>query len=67
MTGDGLVKRLAVCETAEVEGLAPAVFVEVGSQIVVTIPISTISNIEKLERKGRTYCLVSVAYSALRA
>lgn len=27
MTGDGLVEGLAVCKAAEVEGLAPAIFV----------------------------------------
>jgi hypothetical protein len=36
VTGDGLVEGLAVCEAAEVEGLAPAILVQVGSKIVVT-------------------------------
>lgn len=35
VTGDSLSERLAVCETAEVEGLTPTVLVKVGSQVVV--------------------------------
>lgn len=35
MTGNGLVKGLALGESAEVEGLAPSVFVEIGSKVVV--------------------------------
>ena len=35
MPGDGLVKGLGVGEAAEVEGGAPAVFVEVGGEVVV--------------------------------
>lgn len=35
VTGDGAVKRLSVGEAAEVEALAPAVLVEVGSKVVV--------------------------------
>lgn len=40
VTRNGLVEGLAVCETAEVEGLAPAVLVEVGSQVVVTSDVN---------------------------
>lgn len=35
VTGNSLSERLAICETAEVEGLAPTVLVKVGSQVVV--------------------------------
>lgn len=35
VTGESLFERLAECETAEVEGLAPTVLVKVGSQVVV--------------------------------
>jgi hypothetical protein len=35
VAGDGLVEGLAVGKAAEVEGLAPAVFVEVGSEVIV--------------------------------
>ena len=35
VTGESLSERLAECETAEVEGLAPTVLVKVGSQVVV--------------------------------
>ena len=35
VAGNGLVEGLAVGKAAEVEGLAPAVFVEVGSEVVV--------------------------------
>lgn len=37
VTGDGLVEGLTVGETAEVEGGAPAVLVEISSQIVVAV------------------------------
>jgi hypothetical protein len=37
VTGNGLVERFTVCETAEVEGLTPTVFVEIRSEIVVTM------------------------------
>ena len=36
VAGDGLVERLAVCEAAEVEGLTPAVLVQIGSKVIVT-------------------------------
>jgi hypothetical protein len=42
VAGDGLVEGLTVGETAEVERGAPAVLVEVGSQVVVTV--SHVSN-----------------------
>jgi hypothetical protein len=35
VAGNRLVEPLAICETAEVEGLAPAILVQVGSKIVV--------------------------------
>ena len=35
MTGNGLVEGLAVGVTGEVEGLAPAVLVQIGGQVVV--------------------------------
>lgn len=35
MAGDGLVEAFAVGEAAEVEGGAPAVFVDVGCEVVV--------------------------------
>jgi hypothetical protein len=37
VTGNGLVERFTVCEAAEVEGLAPTVFVEICAEIVVTM------------------------------
>lgn len=37
VSGNGLVEGLPVCESAEVERLAPSVFVEISSQVVVTI------------------------------
>jgi hypothetical protein len=35
VAGDGLVETLAICETAEVKGLAPAILVKVGCEVVV--------------------------------
>lgn len=35
VTGNCLFEWLAVCESAEVEGLAPAVLVEIGSEVVI--------------------------------
>lgn len=37
VAGDGSVERLSVGEAAEVEALAPAVLVEVGSKVVVSV------------------------------
>jgi hypothetical protein len=37
VAGDSLVEGLAVCESAEVEGLTPAVLVQIGSKVVVTV------------------------------
>ena len=36
VTGNGLVEGFTVCETAEVERLAPTVFVEIRAKIVIT-------------------------------
>jgi len=36
MAGNGLVEGLAVGEAAEMEGGRPAVFVEIGDEVVVT-------------------------------
>ena len=40
VAGDSLVEGLTVGETAEVEGRAPAIFVEVGGQVVVAVILS---------------------------
>ena len=53
VTRNGLVKGFAVCEAAEMEGLAPAVFVEVGAQVVVTITIRSVPDIEETWREER--------------
>jgi hypothetical protein len=37
MTGDGLVEWLSVGETTEMEGRTPAIFVEVGREVVITV------------------------------
>lgn len=37
MTGNGLVKRFAVCEATEMERLSPPVLIKIGSKIVVTM------------------------------
>ena len=37
VAGNGLVERFTVCESTEVEGLAPSVLVEICSEIVVTV------------------------------
>jgi hypothetical protein len=37
VAGDGAVERLSVGEAAEVEALAPAVLVEVGGKVVVSV------------------------------
>jgi hypothetical protein len=37
VTGDGLVEAFALGEAAKVERLAPAVFVEIGREVVVTV------------------------------
>lgn len=37
MTGNGLVKRFAVCETTEMERLSPSVLIKIGSKIVVAM------------------------------
>lgn len=42
VTGNGLVERLTVGETAEVEGGAPSVLVEIGSQVVVAVERSLV-------------------------
>lgn len=39
MSGNGLVKRLAEGETAEVERLAPSVLVQIGRKVVVAIMV----------------------------
>ena len=48
VTGNGLVEGLGVCEAAEVERLAPTVFVKVGAQIIVTIAISNLRDLERI-------------------
>lgn len=36
MAGNCLVERFAICKAAEVETLAPAIFVQIGGEVVVT-------------------------------
>lgn len=65
VTSNGLVERLAVGETAEVEGLAPTIFVEIGSEVVVAG--CTLAQSQLSGGVCKAYCLVKVAYSAVRA
>jgi hypothetical protein len=65
VTGNGLVERFPVCETAEVEGLAPTVLVEICSEVVIARNFSRAASCNG--GTNVTYCLVRVAYSALRA
>jgi len=64
VTSNGLVERFTVCETAEVERLAPAIFVEICSEVVVTIDGEQSAQDSSATA---THCLVRVAYSAFRA
>jgi hypothetical protein len=66
VAGNGLVEGFAVCEAAEVEGLSPAIFVEVGAQVIVASEVSIRLDTVAIEERS-SYCLVRVAYSALRA
>ena len=36
VAGNGLVEPLTICETAEVEGLAPAIFIKIGCEVIIT-------------------------------
>lgn len=65
VAGNGLVERLAVGEAAEVEGLAPTIFVQIGSEVVVATCL--LAHGQLSGRAGISYCLVNVAYSAVRA
>lgn len=72
VTGDGLTEGLAMGEAAEVERLAPSVLVQISGKIVIAAPYEVrqmISSMECREEKKMcaTYCLVKVAYSAVRA
>ncbi len=69
---DSLVEGLADRVAAEVEALAPAILVEVGSKVVVAVrkPWSVSSRGGRGGERwvsGATYCLVRVAYSFVRA
>jgi len=63
VTRNGLVERFCICETAEMERLAPTVLVEISSKVVVT----GIRKYGTWQRGNGTYCLVRVAYSAFLA
>ena len=65
VAGNGLVEAFAIGEAAEVEGAAPAVFVDVGGEVVVAIKLMLVA--AEMNGRWRTHCLVNVAYSALRA
>ncbi len=65
MTSNGLVETLAISKAAEMERASPAVLVKVCSEVVVTARVSNLSYWH--DGNFLTYCLVSVAYSALRA
>lgn len=72
MSGNSLVERLSERETAEVERLAPSVFVQIGRKVVVaivevrTVMLPTNQQAVKVAMR-KTYCRVKVAYSAVRA
>jgi hypothetical protein len=63
VAGNCLVEWFSVCETAEMERLAPSVLVKISSKVVITARISNC----KVAGRIRAYCLVRVAYSAFRA
>ena len=65
MTSYGLVEPFTITEAAEMERCPPTIFVDVGGEVVVTDCISDYSLGH--DDNGGVYCLVSVAYSALRA
>lgn len=67
MTGNRLIKGLAVGEAAEVEGLAPAILVQIGRQVVVATRLELASVCTGGGGECAAYCLVKVAYSAVRA
>lgn len=66
MSSDGLIERFAVGEAAKVEGLSPAVLVQIRRKVVVTIKGQMVSyrSVKPMRRGADTYCLVRVAYSA---
>lgn len=64
MSGNGLVEWFTVRKSAEVERLAPAIFVQIRSKVIVAgILLDYNSSTDCLI----PYCLVKVAYSAFRA
>jgi len=69
MAGDGLVEAFAIGKAAEVEGAAPAIFVDVGGEVVVAIHGGQYALFHGSiqERSRSTHCLVRVAYSAFRS
>ena len=62
VAGNGLVETLAIREAAKVEGLAPAIFIKIGGEVVITRYCQK----RRVDVDGCTYCLVRVAYSVLR-
>ncbi len=69
MAGDGLVEAFAVGKAAEVEGAAPAVFVDVCCEVVVAVRGGqyALTHCSVYGGSRSTHCLVRVAYSALRS
>ncbi len=70
VAGNGLVEAFTIGKTAEVEGAAPAVFVDVCGEVVVAVHGCQSALIHSSVVQGRsrsTHCLVRVAYSALRS
>lgn len=70
VTGDGLLERLAMGKAAEMERLSPSVLVQISGEIVVASQERSETSSTDNETQSRvhaTYCLVKVAYSAVRA
>lgn len=81
VAGDGLVERLTVCESAEVEGLTPTILVEICAEIVITGRSISLSSeyvdwwVSILSCEGCVFCFSSLekggelafAYAMMRA
>lgn len=66
VSGNGLIEALSERVSAEMEGLAPAVFIQISGEIVVPGEEPVSDSTLKSGEVG-SYCLVNVAYSAVRA
>lgn len=66
VSGNGLIEAFSERVAAKMERLAPTVFVQIGGEIVVSGEEHVSDSKQKSGESG-SYCLVNVAYSAVRA